>query len=208
MEDKQMAPDSDWELVDKPGPPGEQPDAVEPPVSPQPAPAAPESPARNPKVRLINTNASWGVQEAAGGGASACCRRRLLASLRADHATRGCFTLANASVIDAVLHAGSHGKQPKPQRSHCNRRSAVMLRTPQRTPMPPRSLQHAEPEPPGLLEEIAAKGLFCLLCVVEAAVKMTAHATQVGNRAPAGYAACLKASRGVVGHRGTLRRVA
>ncbi|KAI7845146.1 hypothetical protein COHA_001191 [Chlorella ohadii] len=91
VEDKQMAPDSDWELVDKPGPPGEQPDAVEPPVSPQPAPAAPESPARNPK--------------------------------------------------------------------------------------------HAEPEPPGLLEEIAAKGLFCLLCVVEAAVKMTAHATQMVRRA-------------------------
>lgn len=48
---------------------------------------------------------------------------------------------------------------------------------------PPAKPKREEPAPPGLLEEITAKGLFCLLCMVETAVKMAAHATQVVRRA-------------------------
>lgn len=54
------------------------------------------------------------------------------------------------------------------------------LRRSPHQPMPLTSAQREEPAPPGLLEEITAKGLFCLLCMVETAVKMAAHATQVG----------------------------
>ncbi|PRW57503.1 putative splicing factor 3A subunit 1 isoform A [Chlorella sorokiniana] len=50
-------------------------------------------------------------------------------------------------------------------------------------PESPPKPKRREPQPPGLLEEIAAKGLFCLLCVVEAAVKMASHATQMVRRA-------------------------
>lgn len=41
------------------------------------------------------------------------------------------------------------------------------------------SLQAGKAEPQGVLEVVTAKGLFCLLCVIEAAIKMTVHATQV-----------------------------
>lgn len=83
-----------------------------------------------------------------------------------------------------VLVAGStqlHGSLPGKQQ--------WLRHMPGRTPRSPRKrnharldlTQHEEPEPPGLLEELAAKGLFCLLCVVETAVQLAAHATQVGR---------------------------